>query len=97
MRVRRPSPDDGVSWRTNTMDLPSFDQAMGEDGGPGGSEDGSDQVPLVSRFGSPPCEAMSHKWVGRVPSVTVTSSLPTRKASRNLSSPLSSGLGSSTA
>src|SRR6516225_10867835 len=79
------------------MLLPSFDQPMGETGGPGGRLDGNDHVPLVRRFASPPVAGTSHRCVGRTVSEIVKSSLPTRKVVRNLSSPLSSGLGSATA
>lgn len=61
MRERNWSPVDGVSCRMNMIDLPSLDQAIGEDGGPGGKLDGSDQIPLVKRFGSPRCAEMSHR------------------------------------
>ena len=61
MRARNWSPVDGVSCRTRMIDFPSLDHAIGEGGGPGGRLEGSDQVPLVNRFGSPPCAEMSHK------------------------------------
>src|SRR5262245_65824551 len=63
------------------MDLPSGDQAIGEDGGPGGLLTGSDQVPDVRRFVVPPSAGTIHSCVGVGACCTRKSLFPISKPS----------------